>query len=185
MTEKNILDLNRKDNLNPNLTRIKEGIIDESQPQQIDNSEGRENYFPNGTPKYSKKEKKKYIEEWNNKPEIKNNNIQAIDIDKGIPIRKTKQGFIKFFTLTGIIALLIIAGALGTFAYLAWQDGTLLENPAKLICGNTTVQFDEGTIKCEATSCVCEPNVSCPEQIDYNKKFNKLEDLIENLNCTV
>ncbi len=134
--------------------------------------------FPDGTAKLSLPDKKKVMKEWNNKPYIKQNKIKAVDISEFEIIKKVAY--------IGVGAAVVIAIAFAVFAYIAWEDGTL-QDPA-MICGNTTIGFDEGSVQCGA----CDPTFTCPDcnaECDLTgigDRFEDIEDLIDelDLNCT-
>ena len=97
----------------------------------------------------TEEQREKVIEKWNVKQD--KNDFQAIDKRKERPIKKSYFSFLKVLSFFGVLALIIIAGGILIFSYLAWNDGTLLANPAMLICGNVTVSVPE-----------CPPVPSCP-----------------------
>lgn len=103
---------------------------------------------------FPEEQKRELIEEWNNKPEVKLNNIEAIDKNKKKPVKKERYKLLMFLAIIGTIALLIIAGAVGIFGYIAYQDGTFI-NPIALTCGNTTLNV-------ESTTCPEYPSINIP-----------------------
>jgi len=131
---KDEFNLNDKNNLNPDVPKFKP--------------------LPTEVPIETKGSitKEEQINHWNNKPEIKNNKIKAIDTEVYDEIKKGNHKLIKFLSVIGIIALLVIAGSVGMFAYLAYTDGTLLEKPLELVCGDNT---------CGENNCVNECNKIC------------------------
>lgn len=101
--------------------------------------------------------RKKKIEEWNSNPDVKKAGVMAIDI--------SKYQIIKILALLGILSLVGIAISLGVFAYVAWNDGTLLSPASSMTCGNTNVSV-------EPMSCppcpACNVNLKCPEDTKQN-----------------
>lgn len=100
----------------------------------------------------SKITKEEQINQWNEKPEIKNNKIKAIDTENYKEIKKGSLKLKNVLAFFGIVALLVIAAAVGTLAYIAYTDGTFLEEPLEIICGENT---------CGEQSCVNTCNKIC------------------------
>lgn len=134
--------------------------------------------------KYDEEEKAKKIDDWNKDPQVKKNGIKAYDTDKSKVVTNNQYSWIKSFAFIGILALLVIAGCVAVFGYIAYQDGTLL-NPVELVCGNVTI--DENAIVCEPTSCDCSPSLICgsTDFYDIEDKLDDFEDILEDLNCTI
>ena len=100
--------------------------------------------------------KENRIDEWNQIPEIKQSNIEAIDKNKFMKIGKVKKQILSLLSVLGIIALIVLIGSAGIYGYTLYNDGTLLNKPIEIICGNTSceaqiVNIDKG---------ICPP---CPE----------------------
>ena len=107
------------------------------------------------------------IEEWNNKPEVKENNIEAIDKNKYEKISKPSLNIMKIMAFFGVIALLIIAGYFAIAGWTLYNDGTFI-NPVNLVCGNVT-------LNCEPQSCVNECKKDCPAcvcECDFPNEIN-------------
>lgn len=118
-------------------------------------------HFPDGIEKLDNRKKDEQIRRWNEEPMVKKNGIRAIDTEKETVIGNKKYAWIKSTSIIGVIALIIIAGAGGIFAYLAWNDGTLL-SPIEVInnvtCGDTVIPECPSIIECPIMEC---PNVQC------------------------
>ena len=172
-----MIDLNNPNNLNPDIEAIK-GEINKGDfpklpvpskplPKEIPKNE----YFPSaydintynkvkeffqdGTPKYSNEKKEEMIENWNDNPKVKNNGIEAIDTKKKKPIKKGNYFVLIILAFLGILALLVVAGAIG---YSTYKTGNWIL-PAD--CGNTTVSCGDNSCP-TCTSC---PDLGCPETI--------------------
>ena len=133
--------------------------------------------------KYDEKEKEERIKDWNGTQQVQRNGIEAFDTSKSKIITNGQYAWIKSFALIGLLALLVIAISSGTFGYIAWQDGTLL-NPVALVCGNLSI--DENSIVCEPTSCDCSPSLTCGKTdfIEIENRLDDFEGILEDLNCT-
>ena len=74
--------------------------------------------------------------------------------------------------IVGIISLLVIAIAVGIWGYTIYNDGTLLDKPLELICGDAV---------CEAQSCTNECNKVCPNVVCGDCNFpEELEIVYKN-----
>lgn len=90
------------------------------------------------------------ITQWNKK--VENKGVRADRI--------WKWNFWQAMGVIGIIAILIVAGSLGVWAWTIYQDGTMV-NPISLVCSpNITLQERQNTCTCGE----CKPiiNITCP-----------------------
>ena len=98
-------------------------IFDENKPafKETEESLKKEEIIPKRLSDYQEKpivkeDIKKSIENWNNKPEVKNNGIVATT--------KTKFNTMKAFTFLGVIALIVLIAVGTIFAYTLYKDGS-------------------------------------------------------------
>ena len=126
-------------------------------------SKSKDEFVPKKTPALSNSEREKYLNEFRGDEVAKNSKIGIVDETKEKPVTLKKYGWMKFFTTLGIIALIIIAGAVALFAYLAYNDGTLLSEPSSLICGNTTLNVEPTTCPSLPAIPSCPTCPKCPE----------------------
>jgi len=112
-------------------------------------------------PKQLIQEKLKKIKEWNEIPEIKEKNIEAIDKDKFKKVGKIKFNFLKILACLGVLALLIVAFSV---AYSTYENGALFPG---FVCGNDTVICEAQECSNICGDCVC--NSTCPEFPDKIK----------------
>lgn len=108
--------------------------------------------------------KEEKIKRWNEKPEVKNNNIEAIDKNKFEKIGKKKLELFKILAPFGILSLVVIAIVAGIYGWTIYKDGTLL-SPVNMVCGNLTCEKQECTFpnipECAEHPCVNNCNLSC------------------------
>lgn len=120
--------------------------------------------FPDGTKVMTPEEKEKAIQEWSKNPQVRNNRITAVDLDKFKPVDLSKYKWVKTLAYIGIGAVLLIAIALLMIGYTAWKDGTLLDptniDIGDMICGNVTIE--EGAFMCDCPDNICEVACDCP-----------------------
>ena len=133
------------------------------------------NLNPSIENKMEKKQREKQIDEWNKQPEIKKQNIEAIDKNKFRKISVSELGLLNILAIFGTISLIILAGSAGIYAYIVWQDGTLIP---EFICSQN-VSLSEGTIRCESQ--VCNPTLTCESQELYNDDFTDIKTKLKNL----
>jgi hypothetical protein len=167
------MELNNRTNLNPDLRNIKNGM-DEFYPtpnqyfptaEDLDSAKKVEDWKKESFPVKDDSEeerKRQRISSWNNKPEVKESGIEAIDKDNTLPVPKRKFQLMKILTIVGIVSLIGILLIGAVFAYLAW-DGKL-KDATSLVCGNTNVTVVPAEINLQPTNCGdCNcPNLSCP-----------------------
>jgi len=110
-------------------------------------------------------EKEKVINEWNNKPEIKQNQIEAIDKTKYKKIRNSELKVMHVLGMFGVLALLIIACSVG---YSVYVSGSLVP---KFLTNMT----------CESQSCINECNKDCPSCNCQNISIPKCPDCSNNV----
>lgn len=103
--------------------------------------------------------KRKAIENWNERPEIKDNKIKAIDSNKEKSISNGKYKLLNIFAGIGVFALLIIAGAFGIMGYTIYKDGSLRSSVTQ-ICGGINVTL--APTECPSLTCPDIPETSCP-----------------------
>ena len=111
-------------------------------------------------------EKEKVISEWNNKPEIKQNGIEAIDKTKYKKIRNSELKVMHVLGMFGVLALLIIACSVG---YSVYVSGSLVPKfLTNMTCEAPIINLDKGI--CPSTTCDCPeiPDCNCPVCPDCN-----------------
>jgi len=141
MTEE--FNLNNPNNLNPIIPNPWPGIINKNLPK-----------------------KEKLIEDWNKKPEVKKENIEAIDKEKYHKIEKRKLKLLEVVAVIGVLAILIIAGCVG---YSVYVDGSIVPKIfSNVTCEGQIVNVDKGI----CPSCPSLPTIpACPACPSNNIKL--------------
>lgn len=127
------INLNNQENLNP--------IIPKYKPLPTTND-------------LFKDKKEEEIKKWNEKKEVKEKNIEAIDKDKFDKIKKNKLTLLNVLAIVGIISLICLIGISILYGYTLYKDKTMI-SPTNLFCSNVS-------LKCETQNCVNTCNKECP-----------------------
>ena len=125
-------------------------------------------------PMYQPLKKEGIIKEFNNRPKVKNRKIKAIDTEKSSEISNKSLGFLKLFSILGILAIIILAGGVGTYVYILYNDGTTL-NPIEMVCSDVNLNTTCGDNNCPDIPKCPDCNLECsdvecnfPSTLDIN-----------------
>lgn len=114
--EENNFNLNEKTNLNPSIDTFK----------QMDNDE-----------------RKKMINDWENKPSVKEKQIGGYDKRTETTVRKNKLGFLYLMAFLGVLSLIIVGGVIGYSFYYNYSNYQELTLFPKQVCAPVMPQCPE------------------------------------------